>query len=164
MNNLQNINLDSNNLYFYLFISCSIVLISGFYIFKNPSNSIETPNSPQTFNFTRNQLSEIEVQAENTVNPDFIKAGENCYPKIYPTAHVDDPIIEKVDFVSDFSVKASINNLVEKMDYLSIDRGYINSSLENSLNLDFFIAIIWGVLFFFLVNYYKSKFSETHVK
>jgi hypothetical protein len=139
MNNLHNINLDGNNLYFYLFFSCSIILISGFYIFKNPSNNIETPNSPRTFNFTRNQLSEIEVQAENNVNPDFIKAGENCYPKIYPTAHVDDPITEKVDFLSDFPVKASINDLVEKMDCLSIDRDFIFSHLENNINPDFLI-------------------------
>lgn len=135
MKNLHNINLDSNNLYFYLFISCSIVLISGFYIFGNPSNNIETPNSPRTFNFTIDQLSEIEIQAENMVNsipPRFIKDGENCYPKIYPTAHVDDPITEKVDFVTDFLVKAPINNLVEKTDKL-----VINSCLENAINLDF---------------------------
>ena len=151
MNNLYNINLDKNNLYFYLFSSCSIVLILGFYILKNPSNNIETPNSPQTFNFTRNQLREIEVQAENTVNPDFIKAGENCYPKKYPTAHVDD-IIEKVDFVSDFPVKASINNLVEKMDYLSIERDFISSPLENNINLDFLIILISVLIISLLIR------------
>jgi hypothetical protein len=53
--------LNNNDLVIYTFCTISICLITGF-IIKSYfySTVIQTPNSPQTFNFTLDQLKEIE--------------------------------------------------------------------------------------------------------
>jgi hypothetical protein len=60
MNTLLNHDLINNDLLLYYLIPCTICLISGFFIKSifYPTD-IKSPNSPETFNFTHQQLEEI---------------------------------------------------------------------------------------------------------
>jgi hypothetical protein len=49
------------------FIAIALGLISGFYIKSNYFTKIQTPNSPPTFNFTLDQLKEIEEELDITI-------------------------------------------------------------------------------------------------
>jgi|ERR1700679_2556642 hypothetical protein len=50
-----------------IFIAIALGLISGFYIKSNYFTKIQTPNSPPTFNFTLDQLKEIEEELDITI-------------------------------------------------------------------------------------------------
>lgn len=105
----------------------TVCLITGFCIkYYFVTTEIETPNSPPTFNFTTNQLREIEIQAENTIiDQDFIKSGESCYPEKYPMISADDPTPVYNKFDLDFLAKDFTGDLIEKMEKL-----YINCPFE----------------------------------
>lgn len=70
-----------NNYVFYGLCSVSICLITGYFIKSYfYSTVIETPNSPQTFNFTNNQLNEIQ---------DLLEQGEDLDPQIQEQLNQD---------------------------------------------------------------------------
>jgi hypothetical protein len=55
MNNLIN-NLLNNDLVYLCLISSVVCITTGYFFIKAKSSLIETPNSPQTFNFTLKDL------------------------------------------------------------------------------------------------------------
>lgn len=169
----------------YIFLSAIVLTAIAIIYFK--SSVIETPNSPPTFNLNPEQLKEVQ----DILDQDFIKSGENCYPKYYPMRSADDPIPEYSNFNLDFSgmrsaVDAipeytnfdldSTTNLIEKMGGLSINCPFEGNELllksiiaithyfKMNFLLELLLSFILGFLFFFLVNYLRSLYFKKHEK
>nr|YP_010384649.1 hypothetical protein NDC34_mgp06 [Russula rosea]UHA57048.1 hypothetical protein [Russula rosea] len=123
--------LSNNELIIYSIATVTVILVTSLIIqtyFASPIT--ETPNSHPTFYFTRNQLSEIEVQAENTIiDPALINSGKICYPEKYPMISAEDPISDYSKFDLDFLAKDFTGNLIEKMEELSINCPFENYEL-----------------------------------
>ena len=123
-----------------IFITVALGLISGFYIKSNYFTKIQTPNSPPTFNFTLDQLKEIEDGLDIGEYPEY---PENKFSELIETPSIS---IDDSDNESSFSESSS--NTIINTDNLTIEelreilftleRGEeLDESTRNRLNSDF---------------------------
>jgi len=141
-----------------IFITVALGLISGFYIKSNYFTKIQTPNSPPTFNFTLDQLKEIEDGLDIGEYPEY---PENKFSELIetPSISIDDsdnesselietPSISIDDSDNESSFSESSSNTIINTDNLTIEelreilftleRGEeLDESTRNRLNSDF---------------------------
>jgi hypothetical protein len=131
------------------FIAIALGLISGFYIKSNYFTKIQTPNSPPTFNFTLDQLKEIEEELDITIGeyPENQYYSENKSSELLETPSIS---IDDSDNESSFSeLSESSSNTIINSDNLSIEelreilitleRGEeLEDFTRNRLNNDFY--------------------------
>lgn len=113
------------------------------------SATMQTPNSPPTFNLNIDQLNEIQVISDRG---EFIKSGKICYPRKYPMRSTDEPISEYSNFdfyflAKDFTANSieniqeseysNLDYLIEKMDELSIFQELVNNSSNINCPLEY---------------------------
>jgi hypothetical protein len=119
-------NITNNEIIIFSFCIITTCFISQYIIKSFFYSTIN--ETPQTFNFTHEQLNEIQDLLDRG---DFIKSSKNCYPRKYPMRYVDEPISEYSNFDSDFLSKDYICNLIDKMELLNINCIVETGDIEN---------------------------------
>nr|YP_009487264.1 hypothetical protein [Russula foetens]AWB36166.1 hypothetical protein [Russula foetens] len=74
------------------------------------SATMQTPNSPPTFNLNLEQLRECQDILDRG---EFINSGKICYPRKYPMRSTDEPISEYSNFDLDFLAKDFTANSIK---------------------------------------------------